>query len=91
MQVKKQQLELGMEQQTGSKLGKEYIEGVYRHFGHLTYMQSTSCELPGWMKYMPESRLLEEISITSDMQDIRPYGRTQRGTEAPLDESERGE
>ena len=54
-------------------------------------MQSTSCELPGWMKYMLESRLLEEISITSDMQDIRPYGRTQRGTEAPLDESERGE
>ena len=51
----------GMEQQTGSKLGKEYIKGVYRHFGHLTYMQSTSCELPGWMKYMLESRLLEEI------------------------------
>ena len=91
MQVEKQQLELVMEQRTGSKLEKEYVKAVYCHPAHLTYMQSTSCELPGWMKYMLESRLLEEISITSDMQDIRPYGRTQRGTEAPLDESERGE
>ena len=80
-----------MEQQTGSKLGKEYLKGVYCHFGHLTYMQSTSCELPGWMKHMLESRLLEEISITSDMQGIWLYGRTQRGTEAPFDESEKGE
>ena len=61
MQVKKQQLELGMEQQTGSKLGKEYIEGVYRHFGHLTYMQSTSCEMPGSMNQKLKSRLPGEI------------------------------
>ena len=91
MQVKKQQLESVMEQQTGSKLGKEYIEAVYYHLGHLTYMQSTSYELPGWMKHKLESRLPEEISITSDMQNTWPYGRTQRETEAPLVESERGE
>ena len=51
MQVKKQQLESVMEQQTGSKLGKEYIEAVYYHLGHLTYMQSTSYAIPGWMKH----------------------------------------
>ena len=68
MQVKKQQLELDLEQQTGSKLGKEYIKGVYCHPAYLTYMQSTSREMPGWMKHKPESRLSGEISITSDMQ-----------------------
>ena len=68
MQVKKQQLELDLEQQTGSKLGKEYIKGVYCHPAYLTYMQSTSREMPGWMKHKPESRLPGEISITSDMQ-----------------------
>ena len=68
MQVKKQQLELDMEQQTGSKLGKEYIKAVYCHTAYLTYMQSTSCEMPGWMKHKLESRLPGEISITSDMQ-----------------------
>ena len=68
MQVNKQQLELGMEQQTGSKSGKEYTKAVYCHPAYLTYMQSTSCEMPGWMKHKLESRLLEEISITSDMQ-----------------------
>ena len=51
MQVKKQQLELDMEQQIGSKLGKEYIKAVYCHPTYLTYMQSTSCEMPGWMKH----------------------------------------
>ena len=51
MQVKKQQLELDMEQQTGSKLGKEYVKAVYCHPAYLTYMQSTSCEMPGWMKH----------------------------------------
>ena len=61
MQVKKQQVELDMEQQTGSKLGKEYIKAVYCHPACLTYMQSTSCEMPGWMKYKLESRLLGEI------------------------------
>ena len=51
MQVKKQQLEPDMEQWTGSKLGKEYIKAVYCHLAYLTYMQSTSCEMPGWMKH----------------------------------------
>ena len=72
MQVKKQQLELDMEQQTGSKQGKEYIKGVYCHPVYLTYMQNTSCEMPGWMKYKLESRLLGEISITSDTQMTPP-------------------
>ena len=68
MQVKKQQLELDMEQQTGSKSGKEYIKAVYCHPAYLTYMQSTSYEIPGWMKHKLESRLPGEISVTSDMQ-----------------------
>ena len=71
MQVKKQQLEPYMEQWTGSKLRKEYIKAVYHHHAYLTYMQHTSCEIPGWMKHKLESRLLGEISITSDMQ-MRP-------------------
>ena len=66
MQVKKQQLEPDMEQQTGSKLGKEYIKAVYCHPAYLTYIQSTSCEMPSWMKHKLESRLPGEISITSD-------------------------
>ena len=70
MQDKKQQLEPDMEQLTGSKLGKEYFQAVYCHLTYLTYMQSTSCEIPGWMKYKLESRLLGEISIISDMQMI---------------------
>ena len=72
MQVKKQQLELDMGQQTGSKLGKEYVKAVYCHPGYLTYMQSTSGRILGWMKHKLESRLLEEISITSDMQMTPP-------------------
>ena len=72
MQIKKQQLELYMEQQTGSKLGKDYVKAVYCHPAYLTYMQSTSCEMPGWMKHKLESRLLGEISITSDMQMTPP-------------------
>ena len=68
MPVKKQQLELDMERQTGSKLGKEYVKAIYCHSGYLTSMQSTSCEMPGWMKHKLESRLQGEISITSDMQ-----------------------
>ena len=68
MQVKKQQLELDIEQQTGSKSGKEYVKAVYFHPAYLTYMQSTSCEMLGWMKHKLESRLLREISITTDMQ-----------------------
>jgi len=72
MQVKEQQLELDMEQQTGSKLGKEYIKAVHCHPVYLTYMQSTSCKMSGWMQHRLESRLLREISITSDMQVIPP-------------------
>ena len=63
-----QQLELYMEQQTGSKLGKEYVKAVYCHPAYLTYMQSTSFEMPGWINHKLESRLLGEISTTSDMQ-----------------------
>ena len=70
MQVKKQQLELDMKQQTDSKLGKVYIKAVYCHPAYLTSMQSTSCEMPGLMKDKLESRLLGEISTTSDMQMI---------------------
>jgi len=72
MQVKKQQLELDMEQQTGSKLEKEYIKAIYRHPAYSTYMQSTSCKMLGWMKLKLESRLPGEISITSDMQMTLP-------------------
>ena len=68
MQVKKQQLELDMEKQTGSKSGKEYVKAVYCHPDYLTYMQSTSWEMLDWMKHKLESSLLGEISITSDMQ-----------------------
>ena len=68
MQVKNQQLEQDIEQQTGSKLGKEYIKAVYCHPAYLTSMQSTSCEMPRRMKHKLESRLPGEISITSDMQ-----------------------
>ena len=57
-----------MEQQIGSKLGQEYIKAVYYHPAYLTYMQSTSCEMPDWMKHKLESRLPGEISITSDIQ-----------------------
>ena len=68
MKVKKQQLEPDMEQWADSKLGKEYVKSVYCHPAYLTYMQSTSCEMPDWMKHKLESRFLGEISITSDMQ-----------------------
>ena len=91
MQAKKQPLELDMEQQTGSKLGKEYIKALYRHLAYLTYMQSTSFEMLGWMNHKLESRLPGEISITSDMQMTPPYGRKWRGTKEPFDENERGE
>ena len=72
MQVKKQQLELVMEQWTGVKLGKEYVKAVHCHPAYLTYMQSTSCEMLGWMSHKLESRLLGEIPITSDMQMTPP-------------------
>ena len=72
MKVKKQQLEPDMEQQTDSKLGKEYVKAVYCHPAYLTDRQSTSCEMTGWMKHKLESRLPGEISKTSDMQMIPP-------------------
>ena len=72
MQVRKQQLEWDMEQQAGSKSGKEYIKAVYYHPAYLTYMQSTSWEMPGWVKHKVESRLPGEISITSDKQITPP-------------------
>ena len=68
MQVKKQQLELDTEQRTGSKFGKEYVNAVYYHTAHLTYMQIASCEMLGWMRLKLESRLLVEISVTSGME-----------------------
>ena len=72
MQDKKQQLELDLEQQTGSKLGKEYIKAVYCHPAYITSVQSTTCEMLGWKKHKLESRLLGVLSITSDMQMIPP-------------------
>ena len=88
MQVKKQQLEPDMEQRTGSKLGKEYIKAVYCHLAYLTYMQSTSCEMTGWMKHKLESRLVGEISINLDVQVTLPFWQR---TKEPLDENGRGE
>ena len=72
MQVKKQQLELDMEQQTGSKSGKEYVKAVDCHPAYSTYIQSTSCEMLDWKNHKLESRLLGEISMTSDMQMSPP-------------------
>ena len=72
MQVKEQQLEPDMEEWTGSKSGKEYVKAVYYHRAYLTYRQSTSCEVLGWMKHKLESRLSGEISKTSDMQMSPP-------------------
>ena len=72
MEVKKQQLELGMEQQTGSKLGKEYVKVVYCHPAYINYMHDVTYEMPGWKKHKLDSRYLGEISIISDMQMTPP-------------------
>ena len=72
MQVRKQQLELDKEQQTGSKLGKEYVKAMYCHPAYLIYIQSTSCKMLGWKKHKVETRLPGEISITSDKQMTSP-------------------
>ena len=81
-----------MEQQTGFKSGKEYVKAVYCHRAYLTYMQSTSCKILGWMKHKLESRLLGEISITSNTQMTPPlWQKVKRNQKKPLDESERGE
>ena len=85
MQVKKEQLELDMEQRTGSKSGKEYVKAVYCHPAYLTSMQSTSCEMPGWMKHKLEPRLQGEISTTSDTQVTPPLWQKVRGIKEPLD------
>ena len=90
MQVKKQQLELEVIQQTGFKSGKKHVKAVYCHPAYLTYKQSTSCEMLSWMKHKLESRLLGEISITSDMLMTPPLWQKVR-TKQPLDESEMGE
>ena len=91
MEVKKQQLELDMEKQTGSKSGKECIKAVYYHPAYLTYMKSTSCEMSGWMKQKLESRLPGEISITSDTQMTPHLWQKVKRNKEPLDESERRE
>ena len=72
MWVKKQPLEPNIEQLTGSKLEEEYDKAVYCHLVYLTYVQSTSCEMLGWMKHKLESKFPEEISITSDVQMTPP-------------------
>ena len=72
MNIRKQPFEPDMEQQTGSKLGKEYIKAVYCHPAYLIYMQCTSCEMLDWMKHKLESRLPDKVSITSDMQMTPP-------------------
>ena len=84
MQVMKQQLELYMEQQTGSKSGKEYIKTVYCHPAYLAYVQSMSCEMLGWIKHKLESRLVGEISISSDDTTLMA-----ESEEEPLDKGER--
>ena len=90
MQVKKQQLEMDREQWTGSKLGKEYVKAVYCYPAYFTYMQSKSCEMPGWMKHKPESRLLGEISTTSVRQMTPHLQQKANRVKEPLDECKRG-
>ena len=89
VQIKKQQLELYREQQTSSKLGKEYVKAVHCHPAYLTYMQTTSCEMPDWMNH--KLGCPGAVPITSDMPWHHPNGRKHRGTNEPLSEGERGE
>ena len=89
MQVKKQQLESDMKQQTGSKLVKEYVKAKYCHPAYFTSIQSTSCEMLEWMNHKLELRLLGEMSIISDMQMTPPLWQKAKRTKEPLDESER--
>ena len=91
MQVKKQQLEPGMEQQTGSKSWKEYIKAVYCHTAYLTSMQSTSCEMPGWMKRKLEWDCWKKYQYPQICGWHHPYGREQRGTKESLGKCECGE
>ena len=89
MQVKRQQLELDMEQ-TGSKKGKDYNKAAQCHAAYLNYMQRTSCEMPGWMKHKLESRLSGEMSVTSDTQMTPTVLQKVKKKKHLLDESERG-
>ena len=83
MQVRKQWLDLDMEPWTSSKLGKEDIKAVYCHLVYLIYIESTSCEMPDWIKHKMESRLPGEISITSDMTMMPPsWQKTKRNLRA---------
>ena len=91
MQVRKQQLDLDMEQRTGSTLGKESVKAIYCHRAYLTYIQSTSCEMLDLMRHKLESRLQREISITSIDMQMTPSLRQKTRTKELLDESERGE
>ena len=91
MQVKKQQLELDMEQWTGSKLGKVCVKAVYCHPAYLTYMQSPPCKMPGWMNTSWNQDCREKYQSPQICRCHHPYGRKWRGTQKPLDESERGE
>ena len=90
MQVRKQQLELDI-QQTGSKLGKEYVKTIYCHRAYLTYMQSTSWEMLGWMKHKLDQDGQEKFQEPQMCRWYHPYGRKQRRTKEPLDESKIGE
>ena len=92
MRVKKQQLELDLEKQTGSKLGKEYVKAVYCHSAYLIYMQSTSCEMLGWVNHKVESRRnINNLKTLRYADDITLMPESERGTEKPLDEGERRE
>ena len=79
-----------MGQQTGSELGKGYLKAIYCHHAYLTYMQSTSCKMPDWMKHKLESRFQGEISITSDVQMTSPLPQKQRRTIEALNQGEKG-
>jgi len=91
MQVKKQQLELNMEQRTGPKLGKEYDKALYCHSAYLTSMQSTSCKMPGWMNHKLESKFPGKISQSYICRWYHSNGRKWRGIKDPLDEGEKRE
>ena len=90
MQIKKQQLELDMEQ-TGSKLGKEFFKAVYCHPAYLNCMQSMSCELPGWMKHKLESRLFGEISNLRYADDITLLEESEKEVKSLLMKVKKGE
>ena len=91
MWIKKQQLKLDIEELTRSKLGKKYKKSVYCHLADLTYMQSTSYKMTSWINHKLKSRLLGEISKTSDMWMTPPLWQKAKRTRDPLDEAERGE